>query len=166
MRRFVALATIAVLGLGMLSVLSSRHALAAGAVEMQVDRIVTQTIDAYNEAMEAGDPAGWLKYFTDNVRRHDPLGDQQGKTEFGDYYGWEFKSFQARCITKKIIISGRSAAVVFVWDARQRSSGATLQMEMVGIYELGPSGKFDSLSFYYDTAQAGKLLAESRAASK
>ena len=34
---------------------------------------------------------------------------------------------------------------------------------MVGIYEMGPSGRFDSVSFYYDTAKAGKLLAESSA---
>src|SRR5262245_9151238 len=46
---------------------------AAGAVEMQVERIVTTAIDEYNLAMEEGSPEAWLKYFTDNVRRSSPL---------------------------------------------------------------------------------------------
>ena len=85
-------------------------ALAAGAVEMQVEHIVVQTIDEYNQAMEAGDPAPWLRYFTDNVRRHAPQADQQGKKELADYYAWEFKTFRAKCAIKKILVSGRSAA--------------------------------------------------------
>jgi hypothetical protein len=138
-----------------------RTALAAGAVEMQVEHIIVQTIDEYNQAMESNDPSGWLRYFTDNVRRHGPLSDQQGKREFADYYGWEFKNFQAKVVTKKMLVSGRSAAVLFLWDAVHKPSGTPLQIEMVGIYEMGPSGRFDSVSFYYDTAKAGKLLAES-----
>ena len=149
-----------------LSAFQARAALAAGAVEMQVEHIVVQTIDEYNQAMEASDPAGWLRYFTDNVRRHGPLSDQQGKKELADYYEWEFKTFQAKCVTKKILVSGRSAAVVFVWDAVHKPSGTPLQVEMVGIYELGSSGRFESVSFYYDTAKAGKLLAESHALAK
>jgi len=98
----------------------SPPAFAAGAVEMQVEHILVQTIDEYNQAMEANDPAGWVRYFTDNVRRHSPVSDQQGKKD----------------------------------------------IEMVGIYELASSGRFESVSFYYDTAKAGKFLAENAAAAK
>ena len=140
-------------------------ALAAGAVEMQVEHIVVQTIDEYNQAMEAGDPAPWLRYFTDNVRRHAPQADQQGKKELADYYAWEFKTFRAKCAIQKILVSGRSAAVVFDWEAVHKESGKPLKLEMVGIYEMGPSGKFEAVSFYYDTAKAGQLLAASAAAS-
>lgn len=85
---------------------------------------LVQTIDEYNQAMEANDPAGWVRYFTDNVRRHSLVSDQQGKKEFEDYVAWEFKNFQAKYVTKKILVSGRSAALVFVWDAMHRPSGA------------------------------------------
>lgn len=146
--------------------LPSLQAIAAGAVEMQVEHIVIQTIDEYNQAMEAGDSSGWMKYFTDNVYRHSPLSDQQGKKDFADYFAWEFKNFQAKYVTKKILVSGRSAAVLFVWDAIHKPSSTALKIEMVGIYELSSSGKFDSLSFYYDTAKAGKVLADSSTATK
>ena len=138
---------------------------AAGAVEMQVEHIVVQTIDEYNQAMEAGDPASWLRYFTDNVRRHSPQADQQGKKDFTDYYAWEFQNFQARCVTKKILVSGRSAAVVFDWEAVHKATGKPLKLEMVGIYEMASSGKFEAVSFYYDTAKAGALMSAGAAAS-
>lgn len=166
MSRWLALVTYLSVSILGLPVLQTRTALAAGAVEMQVEHIVVQTIDEYNQAMEVNDPNTWLRYFTDNVHRHGPLSDQQGKQEFAEYYGWEFQNFRAKYVTKKILVSGRTAAVVLVWDAVHRSSGTPLQIEMVGIYELGPSGRFESVSFYYDTAKAGKLLAEAGAAFK
>ena len=149
-----------------LAVFPSPPALAAGAVEMQVEHILVQTIDEYNQAMEANDPAGWVRYFTDNVRRHSPVSDQQGKKDFEAYCAWEFKNFQARYVTKKILVSGRSAAVVFVWDAVHKPSGTPLQIEMVAIYELASSGRFDSVSFYYDTAKSAKVLSEYAAAAR
>jgi hypothetical protein len=160
MSRFVAVAVLCLFSL------QTRAALAAGAVEMQVEHIVVQAIDEYNQAMEANDPQGWLRYFTDNARRHGPLSDQEGKKELADYYGWEFKTFQAKWVTKKILVSGRSAAVVFLWDAIHKPSGAPIQLEMVAIYDMGPSGRFESVSFYYDTAKAGQLLAASDAPAK
>ena len=146
--------------------ISARSVFAAGAVEMQVEHILVQAIDEYNLAMEAGDSSGWMKYFTDNVYRHSPVSDQQGKKDFSDYFAWEFKNFQAKYVTKKILVSGRSAAVVFVWDAVHKPSGTALKLEMVGIYDLASSGRFDSVSFYYDSAKAGKFLADSAAAAK
>ncbi len=166
MKRPLALVICLALSLPGLWIQQTRPAFAAGAVEMQVEHIVVQAIDEYNEAMASGDPSGWLKYFTDNVRRHSPLSDQQGKRELADYYGWEFKNFQAKVVTKKILVSGRSAAVVFVWDAVHKPSGTQVQMEMVGIYEMGSSGRFESVSLYYDTAKTGKLLADSSAPPK
>ncbi len=162
MSRFVA---VVVSVLCLLS-LQTRPALAAGAVEMQVEHIVVQAIDEYNQSMEANDPQAWLRYFTDNARRHGPLSDQQGKKQLADYYAWEFKTFQAKWVTKRILVSGRSAAVVFMWDAVHKPSGAPVQIEMVGICEMGPSGRFESVSFYYDTAKALKLLAEGDAPAK
>ncbi len=162
-RLVVMVVNLSVVFLGLAAFLSP-PALAAGAVEMQVEHILVQTIDEYNQAMEANDPAGWVRYFTDNVRRHSPVSDQQGKKDFEAYCAWEFKNFQARYVTKKILVSGRSAAVVFVWDAVHKPSGTPLQIEMVAIYEMASSGRFDSVSFYYDTAKAAKFLAESTAA--
>ena len=142
--------------------LSARPTFAAGAVEMQVEHILVQSIDEYNLAMESSDSSGLMKYFTDNVQRRSPLSEQTGKKDFSEYFAWEFKNFQAKYVTKKIIVSGRSAAILFVWDAVHKASGTPLKLEMVGIYELASSGKFDSVSFYYDTAKAGKFLAEAK----
>ena len=143
-----------------------RTALAAGAVEMQVEHIVVQTIDEYNQAMEAGDPQPWLRYFTDNVRRHSPLADQQGKQEVGDYYAWEFQNFRAKYVTKKILVSGRSAAVVFDWEGVHKASGTPVKVEMVGVYEMASSGRFDSVSFYFDTAKVAQLFSANGAGPK
>jgi SnoaL-like domain len=149
-----------------LSALQVRTALAAGAVEMQVEHIVVQTIDEYNQAMEASDPQPWLRYFTDNVRRHSPLSDQQGKKELAEYYDWEFKNFQAKYVTRKILVSGRSAAVAFDWEGVHKPSGTPIKLEMVAIYEMGPSGRFESVSFYFDTAKVAPLLAAGGTGSK
>ena len=146
--------------------LLSPRAFSAGAVEMQVEHILVQTIEEYNQSMEANDPAGWVRYFTDNVRRRSPLSDQQGKKDFADYCAWEFRTFKARHVTRKIIVSGRSAAVEFLWDAVHRPTGTPVQIEMVGIFELASSGKFESLSLYYDSAKAAKYFAEATSAAR
>lgn len=143
-----------------LSAFPMRTALAAGAVEMQVERMVVIAIDDYNAAMEAGEPAGWLKYFTDNVRRVSPQSSQQGKQEFSGYYRSEFENYRARWNTKKMIISGRSAAVVFEWDATHKPSGTPHKVDMVAVFELASSGKFESVGFYFDTANLGRHAAK------
>jgi hypothetical protein len=126
---------------------------------MQVEHMISLSIEEYNQAMETGDPEGWLRYFTDNVSRNGLLSVQTGKKEFAEYYRWEFKNFQARYVLKKILASGRSAAVVFVWDAIHKPSGSPLQLDMVALYEMSSSGKFESVSFYYDTAKAARFFA-------
>lgn len=133
-----------------------RTAHAAGAVEMQVERIVVIAIAEYNDAMTAGDPDGWLKYFTDNVKRKAPQSAQEGKQAFSDYYQGEFENFRARWNTKQMIISGRTAAVEFEWDALHKASGTPLKVDMVAVFALASSGKFDSVNFYFDTAKLGQ----------
>jgi hypothetical protein len=159
MRRFVALVRYVSIFLLCVAPVQMRTAVAAGAVEMQVEHIVSLSIEEYNQAMEAGDPEGWLKYFTDNVSRNALLSVQTGKREFSDYYRWEFENFKAKYVVRKILVNGRSAAVVFLWDAIHKPSGSPLQLEMVAVYEMGPSGRFESVSFYYDTAKAAKFFA-------
>lgn len=139
---------------------------ATGDVEMQVEHLLVQAIDEYNQAMEANDPAGWLKYFTDNVRRHSPVSDQEGKKDFADYYAWEFKNFQAKFVTKKMVVRGRSASIALVWEAVRRPSGAPEKIDMVGMFELATSGRIESMSLYFDTAKTAKLFGEATAASK
>jgi ketosteroid isomerase-like protein len=165
MRKFVALATyfFPILVLCLLSF--HRIALAAGAVEMQVEHMISLSIDEYNQAMESGDPEGWLRYFTDNVSRNGLLSVQKGKGQFAEYYRWEFRNFQAKCVPKKIWVSGRTAAVLFAWDAVHKPSGNPVQVEMVGVYEMAASGKIESVSFYYDTAKVAKFFAESGSGS-
>ena len=129
---------------------------AAGAVEMQVERIVVQAIGEYNDAMAAGAPAGWLKYFTEGVRRRAPQSEQTGKEAFDAYYRGEFEAFQAKWTTSKMIIAGRSAAVEFEWDAVHKASNTPVKLNMAAVFQLAPNGKFETVNFYYDSSAFGQ----------
>lgn len=139
---------------------------AAGAVEMQVERIVVQAIGEYNDAMAAGDPAAWLKYFTEGVRRRAPQSEQDGKEAFDQYYRKEFEAFRAKWTTSKIIIAGRSAAVEFEWDAVHKASNAPVKINMVAVLQLAPNGKFDSVNFYFDSAKLAQYNVADAAAAR
>ncbi|MCC7548635.1 MAG: nuclear transport factor 2 family protein [Burkholderiales bacterium] len=132
---------------------SAPEARAAGAVEMQVERIVRTAIREYNGAMQAGDPADWIKYFTEDVKRSDPAGTQQGKQDFAAHYAKEFAAFNTQWTPRRVIVMGRSAAVEFEWSGTRRNSSEPVKVDMVVILELASSGKFDSIAFYYDTAR-------------
>ncbi len=157
-----------VLGIFMLiiSTMVARPAFAAGAVEMQVEHMITQALEEYNSVMESGDVASWTKYFTDNVNRRSPVDEQTGKKDVGEYYAWEFKNFQAKLEPKKILVSGRAGVVVFMWEGTHKPSNTPVKIEMVGIFEMASSGRFDKVTYYYDTAKIGKLLNDSVSAGK
>ena len=157
--RFLA-ATMLILGVVLLiAPYQMRTAAGAGAVAMQVERIVKIAIMEYNSAMRAEDPARWLKYFTDNVERHSPQSTQQGMQAFADYYAWEFENFEATWTTKRMIISGSVGAVEFEWDAVHKASGKPVKVDMVAVVELASSGKFQSINFYYGTAKHADYFA-------
>jgi hypothetical protein len=146
--------------------MQTRNAMAAGAVAMQVERIVKLSITGYNSAMRSGDETRWLKYFTDNVKRQAPTGSQDGLKEFTDYYNWEFGNFDASLTAKQMIISGPVGAVEFEWDAVHKASGKQVKIDMVGIFELASSGKFESVRFYFDPATDADLFAGAPGANK
>jgi SnoaL-like domain len=151
----VLLFAVVVLALAM----QARSAMAAGAVAMQVERIVKLAIMGYNSAMRSGDESQWLKYFTDNVKRQAPTGSQSGMKEFTDYYNWEFENFNASLATKQMIISGPVGAVEFEWDAVHKASGKQVKIDMIAVFELASSGKFESVRFYFDPAGNAGLFA-------
>lgn len=144
----------------MMFVLFQAHdARAAGAVEMQVERIVKIAIMEYNSAMRSGDSARWVKYFTDNVKRKSPQSTQEGKQAFEEYFAWEFANFDATWTTKRMLVSGRSGAVEYEWDAVHKSTGTPLKLNIVVILEMASSGKFEAADFYFDTAKYGEYFA-------
>jgi hypothetical protein len=157
MSRFAGLAAACILLL--CAAATPAHVLAAGAVEMQVERIVTTAIDEYNLAMEEGNPEAWLKYFTDNVRRSSPLGSQQGRAAFDEYYRGEFQRYKARWSVRKTIVMGRSAVALVDCELAQRAGGGDGKLAMAIVFELASSGRFDSLDFYFDTARVATLAA-------
>jgi SnoaL-like protein len=148
--------------LGAVGLVSTEPALAAGAVEMQVERIVDSTIAEYNQGMETGDPEGWLKYFTDNVRRQSPTSTQTGRTEFADFYRAEFKDFKAQWTAKKTVITGRSVAMLLDWDAVHKPSGTPVKIEMAAFFDMASSGRFESVVFVFDSAQLAKVTGAGR----
>lgn len=125
---------------------------AAGAVEMQVEHILRGALDEYNEGMEAGDASPWVKYFTPNVIRSAPGGTQIGKEAFSAFYEAEFKAYKAHISVRRILVSGRTGAMVLGWDAVDRATGKALSVEMAMFVELASSGRFESLALYFDPA--------------
>ena len=132
--------------------LQTRPAVAAGAVAMQVERIIKIAIMEYNSAMRDGDSTRWTKYFANNVTRTTPQASQEGMQAFADYYAWEFENFNASWTTKRMIINGPVGAVEFEWDAVHKASGNPVKVNMVAIFELASSGKFQTVDFYFDSA--------------
>jgi ketosteroid isomerase-like protein len=132
-------------------------ALAAGSVEMQVEHLVKNAMAEYNTAMEANDSASFLKYFASNATRETPLSRHAGRAELARYFEAEFNAYKASFQVKKLFVQGNSAAIVFTWDAMDRKTGDTLKIDMVGLYEVGPSGQFSSATYYFDSAKAGAL---------
>jgi len=159
MNKVVVPAVLLLAALLLASTLQARNAKAAGAVAMQVERIVKLAVTGYNSAMRSGDESKWLKYFTDNVKRQAPTGSQDGLKEFTEYYIWEFENFDASLTVKQLIISGPVGAVEFEWDAVHKASGKQVKIDMVGIFELASSGKFESVRFYFDPANHAGLFA-------
>lgn len=151
--------TLALLGLALFP---ARAAIAAGSVEMQVEHLVRQAMSEYNTAMRDGDSASFLKYFASNATRVSPLSRHSGRNELARYFDAEFKAFEASLQVNKMFVQGNSAAVVFTWDAVNRTSGEALRIDMVGLFEVGPSGQFNSATYYFDSAKAGALAALGR----
>lgn len=143
--------------LALVAAVSFRTAQAAGSVEMQVEHLVKQAMEEYNAAMEAGDSAGFVKYFASNATRETPLSRQSGKPDLIKYFDAEFKAYKATYQVKKMLVQGNSAAIVFTWDAVDRKSGDALRIDMVGLYEVGSSGQFSSATYYFDSAKAKPL---------
>ena len=56
-----------------------------------------------------------------------------------------------------MFVQGSSAAIVLTWDAVDRKSGDAFKIDMVGLYEVGSSGQFSSVTYYFDSAKAQAL---------
>lgn len=158
-RRFLAVAAVSLASAAAL-VPAPSHA--AGAVEMQVDRIVNSAIDEYNLGMESGDPEGWLKYFSDSAKRQSPLSSQTGKADFTEHYKSEFKDFKAKWVVKKMVVMARQIAVLFDWDATHKPTDTPVKIEMVAFFDMGSSGRFDSVHFVFDPAKLAKVNGASK----
>ncbi|UCH46548.1 MAG: nuclear transport factor 2 family protein [Betaproteobacteria bacterium] len=158
-KRLLAATTFILGSLLFIAPFQTRTATAAGAVAMQVERIVKLALMEYNSAMRSGEPARWSKYFTDNVTRTSPTGSQEGMAAFSDYYAWEFENFEATWTTKRILVSGPVGAVEFEWDAVHKPSGKPVKLDMVAVIELASSGKFQSISFYSGSANNAEYFA-------
>ncbi len=137
----------------------SAPAMAAGSVEMQVEHLVKQAMAEYNTAMEANDSASFAKYFSSNATLELPTARFSGRKDLAKYFEAEFKAYKATYDVKKMFVQGSSAAIVITWNAVDRTSGDSLKVDMVGIYEVGSSGQFSSATYYYDSARA-KALAD------
>jgi len=142
------------------SVLISLSVKAAGSVEMQVESIIRQSLQSYNTAMDTNQVDDWLKYFSDKVSRQSPLSEQSGKQEFTEFFNSEFKSFKAQYAVKQILVHGRNAAVVLIWEAQHKASGDLFKVPMVAIFDMDTSGRFASVNYYYDTGKLGKFAKE------
>lgn len=156
MSRFAMLFTLG-LWLAAMGAAPWREAAAAGSVEMQVEHLVKQAVAEYNSAMETGDSASFLKYFAYNATRETPLSRQSGRAELARYFEAEFKAYRASFQVQRMFVQGNWAAIVFTWEGAARDGGDTVRIDMVGLYEVGPSGQFSAARYYFDSAKAAAL---------
>ncbi len=131
----------------------TRGASAAGSLDMQIERAIVKALKDYNGAMSENNPASWLKYFDKNAVRTDPIsGSIKGLENITSYYSQEFSLFKASLEIQRVMLKERTGAVEMVWQASHNSTETIISLPMVGIFELAPSGKFKSATFYFDTA--------------
>jgi len=142
---------------GVAAALFSTPAAAAGAVAMQIESLVRQAMAEYNSAMEEGDSTAFLKYFSSAAKLQSPLFNLSGRADLARHFAAEFKTYDARYRVKKLFVQDNQAAIVMSWVATDRKSGEALQLDMMGLFEVGSSGQFSSATYYYDPAQAKGL---------
>jgi hypothetical protein len=135
----------------------STAASAAGAVAMQIESLVRQAVAEYNSAMEEGDSAAFVKYFSSGAKLESPLFNLSGRADLARHFAAEFKTYDARYRVKKMFVQDNQAAIVMTWEAVDRKSGDALKLDMMGLFEVGSSGQFSSAIYYYDPAQAKGL---------
>jgi hypothetical protein len=130
---------------------------AAGSVAMQVENLVKQAIAEYNSAMEEGDSSAFVKYFASNAKYESPLVRYSGREQIARHVDAEFKAYKARFQVTRMFVQENQAAIVMTWDAVDRQSGEGTRIDMVGLFEVGPSGQFSSAVLYFDSAKAKAL---------
>lgn len=130
---------------------------AAGSVAMQVEHLIRQAMAEYNTAMEDGDGAAFAKYFAANAKYESPLFRYAGRDQIARHIDAEFKTYRARYQVNKMFLQDNTAAIVLTWQAVDRKSNDEIQLDMVGVFEVGSSGQFSSAVFYYDSAKAKAL---------
>jgi len=134
-------------------------AFAAGSVAMQIEHLVRQAMEEYNNAMETNDSASFLRYFSSNATYESPLFRYTGRADLARHLEAEFNTYKARFQMSKMFVKDNAAAIVLTWDAVDRKTGDSHKIDMVGLYELGSSGQFSSAVYYFDSAKA-KALAQ------
>jgi hypothetical protein len=127
---------------------------AAGSVAMQVENLVKQAIAEYNSAMEEGDSSAFVKYFASNAKYESPLVRYSGREPIARHIDAEFKAYKARFQVAMMFVQENQAAIVMTWDGVDRKSGEETRIDMVGLFEVGPSGQFSSAVLYFDSAKA------------
>ena len=126
---------------------------AAGSLDMQIERTILKALKDYNTAMNSDDVSKWIKYFEKNAVRSDPLSSPaEGIDNITKYYQQEFSHFSANINVKKVMLKQRTGAVEMIWIAKDKKTSKTLSVPMTGIFELAPSGKFQTATFYFDTS--------------
>ncbi len=141
----------------LLAALATPSAFAAGAVAMQVEHLVKQSIAEYNTAMEEGDSAAYVKYFASNAKFESPLFRYSGRSDLARHFEAEFKTYKARFQVTRMLVQENWAAIVMTWEATDRKSGDEIKLDMVGVFEVGASGQFSSATLYFDSAKAKTL---------
>lgn len=111
----------------------------------------------YNSAMEEGDSAAFVKYFSSSAKFESPLFNLNGRPDLARHFAAEFKTYDARYRVKKMFVQDNQAAIVMTWEATDRKSGDSLKLDLMALFEVGSSGQFSSATYYYDSAQAKGL---------
>jgi hypothetical protein len=135
-----------------------QSASAAGSVAMQAESLMKLAPQAYNMGMRNGDPAKWNQYFESKVRRTAPGIVIDGEAALQAYNQWEFDTFKAKWVTKRITVHDLVGAMEYEWSATHKPSGDKIKIDGVAMFELGMSGKVKNIDFYFDSAGVDKYF--------
>lgn len=146
--------------LSLFLVFSSLSLKAAGSLEMQVEKTITRALNSYNKAITDNDPDYWLRYFNKDITFSSPLKTSKNIDDLKNYYSLEFSNFDANYETEQVIAKGRTAAAKLVWNIKKKSDANFSKISIAAFFELSPSGKFSSATFYFDTQDHVTLFKE------
>ncbi len=119
------------------------------------DPRVSSAVEAYFEAITAGDEQGWIGLFAADCVVHDPVGaiPAEGRESLPGVWLILRVPFESVAMEAVDVFHGGNGAAV-KWDARGKAeSGREARFHGISVFEVAEDGKIQTLMSYWDPAE-------------